>query len=228
MVYAQITLPETLRERKQFNLQACSPLRFLKLFRTKTTSVLTLVIGMQSFGDYLNLYDINYLFLKKVFDVDQTGIGRYATAVGTTQFISGQTMAKSIGALGQKGATLFANTMWALAMALFASATSIQHIGGSLAAMCFGHARNSGVAAYIQSHGQALGMGKSEIAAAQANFLAILKVGIPLFYANIFVRATSNGRNKPGAPYMVVALISIISQLLFWTIDPDKGVQKAK
>jgi len=137
-------------------------------------------------------------------------------------------MAKSIGTLGQQGATFFSNTMWAVAMALFGTSTTMGQVGASLIAMCFGHARNAAVTAYIQKHGQAAGMGKSEISAAQANFTALLKVFIPLFYANIFVKATSNGRNMPGTPYLVVALITALSQMLFWTNDPDKVVQKAK
>jgi len=224
MLYVAGTLPETLPldDRKKFNIAACSPLRFLKLFRGRVMSTLAVTVGMQSFGDYLNVYDINYLYLKTVFDVGQTEVGRYASAVGVTQFISGNVMGRAIKAIGQKGATLGANVMWSVAMGLLGSARSVRQIAVSLFAMCFGHMRNSAVSAYILKHGQDAGMGRSEIVAAQANLLAVLKVFIPLFYGNLFATATSNGRKMPGAPYFFIAFVTLLSQLCFWTVDPDR------
>merc|ERR1711941_53980 len=112
--------------------------------------------------------------------------------------------------------------MWAVCMVLFGTAKGLPQIGLSLLAMCFGHTRNASIQAYIQKHGQATGMGKAEIASAQANLLAVVKVGIPIFYASIFMRSVSNGRNMPGMPYLVCALLTILAQLSFWTIDPEK------
>jgi len=225
MLFAQTTLPETLQladRKKEFVLAACSPLRFLKLFKGKATSTLSIAVALQSFGDYLNLYDINFLFLKTGFNAGPPEIAKYASAVGVTNFASGFTMTHAIKTIGQQRATLLANSMWALSMTLFGTAKAVPQIGLSLMAMCFGHTRNSAVAAYIQKHGQAAGMGKSEIAAAQANLLAIIKVGIPVFYANIFVKATTNGRNVPGMPYIVCAILTVLAQLSFWTIDPER------
>jgi len=136
-------------------------------------------------------------------------------------------MPVAIGKYGQKRATLMANAMWAVAMGLLGSAKTVSQVVASLGSMTFGHLRNSAVSAYIQKHGQALGMGRSEIAAAQANFLAVLKVGIPFMYGNIFAKATSGGRNMPGAPYLAIALLTALSQLLFWTVDPDEEPKKA-
>jgi len=230
LVYASSMLPETLKveDRKKFNPAACSPLRFLKLFQGRMLSTLSATIGLQSFGDYLNVYDINYLFLKTVFDVGQDGIGYYATACGLTMGISGNIMTQAIKTCGQKTATLLANTMWTISMALLGSARSIQQIGASLAAMSFGQTRNAAIAAYIQKHGQATGMGRAEISAAQANLLAVLKVFIPIFYGNIFAAATSKGRKLPGAPYFVIAAMTILSQLTFMTVDPDLEVAKKR
>uniref|UniRef100_A0A7S1PSU0 Major facilitator superfamily (MFS) profile domain-containing protein n=1 Tax=Alexandrium catenella TaxID=2925 RepID=A0A7S1PSU0_ALECA len=224
MLYVLGTVPETLSpdDRKSFNLAACSPLRFLKLFQNRVMSTLAVTVGLQGFGDYLNVYDINYLFLKTVFDAGQTEIGRYASAVGVTQFISGNVMGHAIKVMGQKAATLGANAMWSVAMALLGSARNVQQIVASLGAMCFGHMRNSAVSAYILKHGQSSGMGRSEIVAAQANLLALLKVFIPLFYGNLFAAATSKGRNFPGAPYFFIAFVTCLSQLCFWTVDPDR------
>lgn len=223
-IFTQGVTSETLpsNERKSFNINACSPLRFLKLFQGKMLSTLSLTVGLQSFGDYFNIYDINYLYLKTVFDVGQTEIGQYASCVGVTQFLCGPFMSNAIAKLGQKPATLLANVMWASAMGLLGTARSVQQIVLSLGTMTFGHLRNSAVSAYIQKHGQALGMGRSEIAAAQANFLAVLKVGIPFVYGNIFAMATSGGRNMPGAPYVLISILTMLSQLTLWTIDPDQ------
>eukprot|EP00440_Ansanella_granifera_P044926 gb/GFBE01048689.1/.p1 GENE.gb/GFBE01048689.1/~~gb/GFBE01048689.1/.p1 ORF type:complete len:339 (+),score=39.82 gb/GFBE01048689.1/:1-1017(+) len=225
LFYASRSIPETLKaedRRKEFSLAACSPLRFVKLFQDRMLSMLAVTVGLQSFGDYLNLYDINYLYLKTVFDVGQTEIGRYASACGVSQLISGLTMSRAIHTVGQKGATAFANAMWLVSMGLLGTATSVKQVIFSLCAMCFGHLRSSGVTAYIQKHGQSRGMGRSEIAAAQANLLAVLKVFIPLFYGNIFSLATSKSRNVPGAPYLVVGLLTGLSQLAFLAVDPEK------
>jgi len=224
MLYVLGTVPETLSpdDRKSFNIAACSPLRFLKLFQGRVMSTLAVTVGLQSFGDYLNVYDINFLFLKTVFDVGQTEVGRYASAVGVTQFISGNAMGRAISLFGLKTATLGANAMWSVAMGILGSARSVKQIAASLVAMCFGHMRNSAVSAYIVKHGQKTGMGRSEIVAAQANLLALLKVFIPLFYGNLFAMATSKGRKYPGAPYFFIAFVTCLSQLCFWTIDPDR------
>jgi len=225
MALAMTAVPETLpveQRKKEFNLAACSPLRFLKLFHGRVLSTLTATVGLQSFGDYLNVYDINYLFLKTVFDVGQTEIGRYASACGVALFTAGPIMTRAISTAGQKTATLGANVMWAVAMGLLGGAQSVQQVVASLFAMCFGAQRNAAVAAYIQKHGQDSGMGKAEISAAQANFLAVLKVCIPLIYGNVFAFATSGGRKVPGAPYFIIAALTALAQCCFWTCDPEK------
>merc|ERR1719446_727856 len=125
MVYSAFVLPETLQvslRRKEFSLAGCSPLRFLKLFKNKAMSTLSVTVALQSFGDYLNLYDLNYLFLKNVFDVGTTEIGQYASCVGVSNVMSGFTMARAIKELGQQQATLMANSLWALSMFLFGTA----------------------------------------------------------------------------------------------------------
>lgn len=230
LLWTAINVPETLalKDRKKFNVAACVPWRFLKLFQGRTLSTLAVTIGMQSFGDYLNVYDINYLFLKSVFNVGPTEIGQYASACGITQFFSGSVMSNAIKTMGQQTATLGANAMWAVSMGLLGTATSVQQVIASLLCMTFGHTRNAAVAAYIQKHGQGIGMGKAEITAAQGNLLAVLKVFIPLFYGNLFAMATSNGRKMPGMPYFFIAFITMLSQLCFMTCDPEKESVKPK
>merc|ERR1711920_871614 len=171
-------------------------------------------------------YDINFLFFKRVFDVGQAEIGAYASAVGVSTVLGGSVMAAAIKNIGLKSATLGANVAYAMAMVLFGSASRGFHIGLSLFFQCFGQLRNAAVSAYIQKHGQAEGMGKSEIAAAQANLLAVLKVFIPLVTQSIFAKATANGWNIPGAPYFAIAAITALSQLCFWSVDPDEHVVK--
>merc|ERR1712232_789629 len=154
-------------------------------------------------------------------------IGAYASAVGVSTVVAGNITATAIKNIGLKSATLGANVAYATAMLLFGSASSGIHIGLSLLCQCFGQLRNAAVSAYIQKHGQAEGMGKSEIAAAQANLLAVLKVFIPLVTQSIFAKATANGRNIPGAPYFAIAALTALSQLTFWSVDPDQQAVKS-
>lgn len=216
-------IPETLTDekRKEFDLAACSPLRFLKLFQGKTTSVLAATIGLQSFGDYVNIYDINFLYLKTVFGYGQAQVGTFATAVGLSQIVNGQVMRALIKQLGLTKSTLVSNMMWILAMGLLGTARNASQLALVLLAMSFGHQRATAVTCYLQRHGQAAGMGAAEIQGAQANLTAVLKVMVPLLYGNLFAWATSKGRSIPGLPYFVIGGLTLLGQATFSTIDPE-------
>ena len=58
-------LPETLPKhlRRKMDWAACNPLRFLKLFRNRTMTLLTLARGLQDAPEFISIYDINFVFL---------------------------------------------------------------------------------------------------------------------------------------------------------------------
>lgn len=224
-LWVMTQIPETLTAngRKNFSLEACSPLRFLTLFqRGRVMSALAAAIGLQSFGDYVNIYDINFLYMKSVLGYGQAEVGNFATAVGLSQIGGGKAMEKMLTIAGQKSATLAANIMWIISMGLLGSSRSAYQLCLALFVMTFGHQRGTPVGAYLQKHGQAAGLGRAEIAAAQANLLAVVKVGIPILYGNIFAWATSRGRNLPGLPYFLIACLTLSAQLTLWSVDADK------
>lgn len=228
--YIATLVPETMKkgESKKFNIAACSPVRFVKLFKTRTLSTLITTLALQSFGDYWNIYDLNYLYLKTVIpNFGQQQVGNFASACGSTMFLCGYIMKNAIQVLGQKSATLMGNSTYALAMALLGTARTIPQIGAAVFFMAFGHLRNSAISAYVIKHGESQGMGKAEIIGAQGNFLAVLKVLIPVFYGNLYAWATSNGRKMPGAPYLFITVVNILAQLCLWTCDPDKEPAKS-
>mmetsp|Transcript_50473 Transcript_50473/g.156217 ORF Transcript_50473/g.156217 Transcript_50473/m.156217 type:complete len:499 (+) Transcript_50473:122-1618(+) len=223
-IWLACKFPETLTDdrKKEFNLAACSPLRFLKLFQGKMTSRLAATIGLQSFGDYVNIYDINFLYMKTVLGYGQAEVGNFATAVGVTQIVNGELMRRMIRGVGQKTATLASNLVWILAMALLGTSRSAAQLAMSLGAMACGHQRAVAVGAFLQKHGQAAGMGAAEVQGAQANLTAVLKVAVPIVYGNIFAWATSNGRKLPGLPYFLIGLLTAVGQLTFSSVDPEK------
>jgi len=218
-----IKFPETLTEKDkhQFDILACSPIRFLKLFQGRILGSLATTTALQSCGDYPNVYDFNFLYLKSVFGYGQTEVGSFATAVGVTQILGGEAMGLVIKATGQKFAVLASNVAYAASMALLGTSRSVPQLAVALFAMTFGHLRATPVNAYLQQHGQRAMMGRAEIVSAQMNLTAIIKIVAPILYGYIFSWATSKGRRMPGMPYFCICLMVAIAQLCFWSINPE-------
>jgi len=224
LVYVNTALQETLPDenKKMFKFSDINPVLFLKLFKTKCLGQLTVTAALQSFGDYVNIYDINNLYMIKVLGYGQSQIGNFATTVGASQIIGGKACAALIKSTSLKTTTLISNLMWAIGMSIMGSArTTSQAFAALLGFWTFGHQRATPVGSYIQKYGAEQGMGRAEIVAAQGNLTAYIKVMLPLFYSNLFAWATSNGRNTPGLPYFVIAMLAMLSQSAFWSAAPE-------
>lgn len=217
------SIPETLQAEntKKFKISDINPVLFLKLFKDKTLGWLSITTGLQSFGDYVNIYDINNLFMIKVLGYDQGKIGNFATMVGVTQIAGGKLTARIIKRLGLQRNTAFANAMWIIGMAMMGTARNSKQAFMALAIWTFGHQRNTSVAPYMQKYGAAQGMGKAEIIAAGANLNAYIKVLIPLFYSNLFAWGTTGGRNIPGLPYFAICVLTALSQFTHTLAAPE-------
>jgi len=207
--------------RKKFNYADINPVAFLKLFKDRTTALLTCTMTLQSSGDYVNVYDINNLFMIKVLGYGQPQIGKFATTVGLTQIAGGIISGRIIKGTSLKFSTAFSNFMWILGMAMMGTARNTQQAFTALAIWTFGHQRGTPVSSYLQKYGARQGMGRAEIVGAQGNLAAYFKVMIPLLYSNIFAWATSNGRNMPGLPYFTICAITALSQLTFLSAAPE-------
>jgi DHA1 family tetracycline resistance protein-like MFS transporter len=220
-VYVNGSIEETLaqKDRKEFKMSDINPLAFFKLFQDKTLGWLTITGGLQSFGDYVNIYDINNLFMIKVLGYGPPQIGNFAMTVGLTQIMGGNISGKVIKALGLKSTLLFSNFMWILGMAMMGTAKNSKQAFAALMIWTFGHNRNAPVSALLQKYGQTQGMGRGAIIAADGNFKAYIKVMIPLLYSNLFAWATSGGRNLPGLPYFVICGLTMLSQATFQIAD---------
>lgn len=217
LFYVQTQVVDTLpvESRKKFRFSDINPFLFLKLFKDKTVKWLTLTNLFQSFGDYMNVYDINNLFMMKVLNYKDAQIGNFATTVGLTQIAGGKFTSKLIKAIGLKPSVSFSNAIWIVGMSLMANARSTPGAFFALFFWTFGHNRQAPVDAYLQKYGQGQGMGRAEILGAVMNLRAWFKVIVPLFYSNLFAWSTSGGRNVPGAPYYAIAVLTAISQGLF-------------
>lgn len=222
-LYVNSQYTETLskEKRKEFKISDINPVAFLKLFRTKTLGWLATTQALQSFGDYVNIYDINNLFMIKVLGYGQSQIGNFATTVGCTQIAGGQFTGGLIKKVGLKPATLISNLSWIVGMAMMGTARNTKQAFLALAIWTFGHQRAVPVQSYVQKYGAAEGMGRAEIVGAAGNLLAYAKILIPLLYSNIFAWATSNGRNIPGLPYFLICALTGLSQLAFQNAQPE-------
>jgi len=220
-VYSNVDETLPVEGRKPFNPGDINPVAFLKLFKERTLGWLTITGALQSFGDYVNIYDINNLFMIKVLGYGQAEIGTFATTVGVTQILGGASSSKIIKATSLKTATTFSNFRWILGMAMMGTARNSKQAFAALLIWTFGHNRNTPVGSYCQKYGAAQGMGRGEIIAADGNFKAYIKVMIPLLYSNLFAWATSGGRNMPGLPYFVICGLTALSQVTLQIAAPQ-------
>lgn len=222
-LFMSTQLPETLdpANKKKFKFSNINPVAFLSLFRERTLGMLGITTALQSFGDYVNIYDINNLFMMKTLNYGASEIGNFAMVVGVSQIVGGKVTQLLVRSTSLKQAALFANIMWAIGMSIMGTARSTSQAYLALALWTFGHQRNNSVAAYMQKYGAKLDMGRAEIVASSGNLLAYVKVMIPLFYSNMFAWATSNGRNMPGMPYFVISVLTAVSQFAFMQAAPE-------
>merc|ERR1719215_2459187 len=112
-----------------------------------------------------------------------------------------------------------------MAMCSLGTSRNYKKVALALTFMMFGHQRSTAVSAYLQQVGRTQNMGTAEVTAAVGNFLAILKVFVPLLYGNLFAWATSKGRYIPGLPYFSIAFLTVLAQLNFGSITLP-GAQK--
>lgn len=221
MFYVNTVVEETLvdERKKKFNISEVNPVAFVKLFKERTLKWLTITAGLQSFGDYVNIYDINNLFMIQVLKYQGEQIGKFAMTVGLTQIVGGKATATLTQKVGMFDATLYGNLFWMLGMIMMGTARNTKQAFFALAIWTFGHNRAANVGALQQKYGGAQGMGRGEIIACNSNFLAYIKIMIPLLYSNLFAWATSGGRNMPGLPYFVVSALTGLSQVAFKIAD---------
>ncbi|CAK0802967.1 unnamed protein product [Prorocentrum cordatum] len=176
--WVQFGLSETLStdSRKEFKLSSVNPLAFMALLKDKTLAMLAGVAMLQSFGDYVNVYDINNLYMIKVLGYDPPQIGNFAMSVGLSQIAGGWATGKLVKGIGLKSHVLFANLAWALGCVVLGTARSTPKLFAALAIWTFGHQRNNTVNVNMQTVGNAAGMGRGEIIAASGNLLAYVKI----------------------------------------------------
>lgn len=222
--FVQLGMNETLSTdaRKEFKLSSVNPLAFLALFKDKTLAMLAGVAMFQSFGDYVNVYDINNLYMIKVLGYDPPQIGNFAMSVGLSQIAGGWATGKIVKSIGLKSHVLFANLAWALGCMVLGTSKSTPKLFAALAIWTFGHQRANTVNVNMQTYGGAAGMGRGEIIAASGNLLAYVKIMVPLFYSNVFAWATSNGRNMPGLPYFIIAVLTAAAQAGYGIANPKE------
>jgi Na+/melibiose symporter-like transporter len=222
--FVQLGMNETLPMdgRKTFKLSSVNPLAFLALLKDKTLAMLAGVAMLQSFGDYVNIYDINNLYMIKVLGYDPPQIGNVAMTVGLSQIAGGLATSKIVKGIGLKSHFLLANLAWALGCMVLGTARSTPKVFAAIAIWTFGHQRANTVNVNMQTIGNAAGMGRGEIIAASGNLLAYVKIMVPLLYSNVFAWATSSGRNTPGLPYFIIAALMAAAQAGYAVASPKE------
>lgn len=223
-LYVGTQVDETLMEesKRQFKWSSLNPFAFLALFKERTLGWLAGVAALGSFGDYVNIYDINNLFMIKCLGYGAPQMGNFAMTVGLSQIAGGKVTGEIVKKVGLKAHVFIANLMWAVGMITMGTARSTPHAFVALLLWTFGHQRANSVSVNMQTYGAAQGMGRGEIIAASSNLLAWVKIMIPLLYSNIFAWATSNGRNMPGLPYFIIAALTAAAQGVYLVANPKE------
>jgi len=215
----QLGYEETLpvENRKEFEISAANPFSFVKLFSTKPMAQLCTTLGFSSFAEYPNIYDINFLFMNTVMGYGQREFGLFGAGFGVTQILGGIFGKQIITSLGLKSSTLLGNLAYIVGFGLLGTAKGVKQLVLALACMTWGHglARTGYPGNLLQEHATKMGMGRGEIAGAQANFTAVLKIIAPTAYGRLFAWATSGGRNMPGLPYLAICMCCAVAQLNF-------------
>jgi len=220
--FVQTAVDETLPEesKKVFQLKSVNPLAWMALLKDRTLSWLGVVAALQSFGDYVNIYDINNLFMIKTLGYQASQIGNFAMSVGLSQIAGGKLTGRIVKRVGLKGHVAIANLCWAVGMILMGTARKTPQVLLALCLWTFGHQRANTPSVNLQTYGAAQGMGRAEIIASTGNLLAYIKIMVPLLYSNVFAWATSNGRNMPGLPYFIIAAFTAMSQASYFIANP--------
>lgn len=214
--------PETLAEKdkKEFDIFASNPLSFLRLLKNITMTKLVACVGCNSFAEYANIYDVNFLFLKSVLNYGQREVGLFATGYGVTQIGGGLLGGALIKKLGLSAYTKLGHAAYILGFGLLGSAKSFQQLSLALVALTFGHARCGEPDNVFADKAKAAGMGEGEIQGARANFLAIIKIFAPILFGRVF--AWGNARKVSGLPYFLIAALVAAAQLIFTTVEKGK------
>lgn len=227
-VYVRLKLPETLSlaNRKYFKFEHINPVSFLKLFQNKTLGWLATATALQSFGDTVNLLDLNNIFLIKVLHYGPQELGHFATASGLSAVAGGRVTLHLLKKLQKlnvsalKVSTFFANSMWTAGMVSMGLARRTSHLSFAMFLWTFGQLRSNSLTTYLQTYGAAEGLGRAEIVVATANLLAYVKVLAPLLYSNLFSWAISSNNRPSGLPYFVIAAMTLLAQGSFVLAAP--------
>lgn len=212
------TFEETLpmEKRKEFDPSAINPFSFVKLFHNNAMSSLMATIGFGSMGEYANIYDINFLYLKTALGYGQDEVGKFASGFGVTQILNGQIAKPLISQLGQETWTMIGNAAYIAGFGLFGTARGPKQLVLALFCLMFGHGRSAYANILLTEQAtKELQMGRGEIGGATGNFLAILKIIAPLFYGRVFAAGMSNGRSIPGLPYFIICFFVAMAQMSF-------------
>jgi DHA1 family tetracycline resistance protein-like MFS transporter len=216
-------LPETLPKhlRRAMDWAACNPLRFLKLFKNRTMTLLTLARGLQDAPEFISIYDINFVFLNSAVGWAPSQVGIFTSCYGATQLLSGRLAAYTLPALGGRKFTTVSHASMIVAWILLGRARSLAGVALALAVSLPCHRRMEVVHAFLVKHAckeeseGGCGMGKGEAESCVANWVALLKVVWPFLYSRIFAVGAQMETPLLGLPYFFMAgLIAGVQGLL--------------
>jgi len=227
------TLPHDRRKPFAFALMEINPVSFLKLFTTKSSTVLaklSLMAGfLQKADEGKNLADLHQLYSLNNIGLSQTARGNFVSWVGMCVLVGARTAKVTLNKLGGHGHTTFSNLISIFALAFFAivplrfknSANNWWPMFLGLLISALGWNANSYAQAQGAVHAEAVGIGNGEYSAMLANMRSIMSCLAPTLYAKVYMWSTSGGRNMPGLSYMISAVFKVAAELCYQSMSAD-------
>lgn len=222
MLWIHRRVPETLlpERARALTLSDFDAVAFLKLFRSKMLSQLTLTLVLQSWGDFGSSCEMTLLYLVRVLHYGPAQLGCFATAFSLSHYVGHRASTFFYRKFSFKAGLLFGNFSRALGMLLMGRARNTQQALMAIFLWSFGHHHSVPVHYYIQRYGAAEGFTRNEIAAAHHNLLSYTKVINAYCYSNMFAWSTSRFCSCPGLPHYVMSALTMLAQLNFWLANP--------
>jgi len=207
-------MKETLSDKKKkpMDWKAANPLSFLKLLMSgKTLATITLALGFQCLAEPRFVFPYAQLLWKNKYEYSSTKMGVFAAFFGAVYVVGSVISKKRFKKLGPEKHVTESNMFNVLAFLSWSRFNG--DVGSMLSFLLFagGIRKRDGLEVMIQGEGDKRGWGKGETVAITGTFKSVSAILAPQLYAR-----AANAVPNSGAPMLVGAISTVISQLVFF------------
>lgn len=219
------TLPVNLR--RPFDARGANPFSFLKLLGEKRQMITLSILGgvMQNIPEGKNLADIHQTFCRSDVGMSDMARGAFVSFFGFSQVVGVVLGKKLTSCIGGRSFTTLAHCSISAAMLWYSTVpvklrTSWPMFVGAVLQL-FVTSSTGYTKAVATEYAQAAKWGMGEFQGALANLRALTSSIIPLVVAAVYSWSKRGGRNRPGLAYQLVAVLSLVTEIMFRTLSSN-------